>query len=99
MQDMNNGKQIDKLTKDFKGILSCTFDDNSIFVGTTKHLLEINKINGNQRKLLKNYSVKHIHIWNNMNILDKQNKSVKTLIVSTSKGVIFVDLNTTEHVL
>jgi len=51
---MNNGKQIDKLTKDFKGILSCNFDDNSIFVGTTKNLLEINKVNGNQRKLLKN---------------------------------------------
>jgi len=31
--------------------------------------------------------------------LDKQNKSIKNLIVSTTKGIIFIDLNTTEHVL
>lgn len=99
--DMNNGRQIDKLSKDFKGILSCTYDDNSIFVGTTKILFEINKVNGSQRKLLKNYSVKHIHIHIHKNIeLDKINKSNKTLIVSTTKGIIFIEFNNpTEHVL
>jgi len=86
---MDNGKQVDKLTKDFKGILTCIYDDNSIFVGTTKNLLEINKGNGNTRKLIKNNSVKHIYIHIN------EDKSNKTLIVSTTKGIVFIELNNT----
>lgn len=59
---MQNGLKIDKLSKDFKGIISCTFDEHSIFIGTMKNLFEINKNNGSHRNLLKNYNIKQLNI-------------------------------------
>lgn len=64
VRDMDNGKIIDKLSKDYKGILTCNKDDNSYFIGTTQNLIELNKNNGKDRKLMKNVNVKHIHICN-----------------------------------
>lgn len=86
VQDMNNGSKMEKLSKDFKGILSCAFDDHSIFIGTTKCLFEINKNNGNHRRLLKNYNIKQIYIYHS------PQKNTKQLIATTNKGIVLFDI-------